>query len=36
MKQMSGGRKAPTTDPACPKRAWHHNGQRCATCGGIG
>ena len=30
------GRKPPTTDPNCPKRDWHHNGQRCDKCGGVG
>lgn len=30
------GRKPPTTDPACPARAYHHNGQRCEKCGGVG
>lgn len=33
---MPGPGKAPTTDPACPNRVYHHNGQRCAKCGGVG
>lgn len=24
-----------SADPACPARTWHHNYQRCPTCGGI-
>jgi hypothetical protein len=35
-KPMSKSRKAPTTDPSCPARDWHHSGNRCPKCGGIG
>lgn len=31
-----GVAKAPTTNPACPNRDYHHNGQRCPKCGGVG